>query len=101
MPGAASPRAQRLDQPAERESRDLAGRELSAMSFRPVAPSAALSAITGAQFGAQLPSCSYFDHHGKDHRPPTGSVIDQLSNLVVDVLLNQLDFTDFVGLKLA
>jgi hypothetical protein len=36
------------------------------------------------------------DHHRKDHRPAMGSVIDHLSEFVMQVLLYELDLDDLV-----
>ena len=44
--------------------------------------------------GAIAISCSYLDHHGKDHRPAARAGVDQLRDRVVHVLLQELDLGD-------
>ena len=104
--GSASPRRPALQQPAERERGDLAGRELARSAGRPSPPRLRSRASTSAQPGSARSvlsgephqsvverseddrpdissqtggvACSYLDHDGQDHRPAAGAVVDQL-----------------------
>jgi hypothetical protein len=113
-----------LEQPAERQRSGLARTELADQTpcrqlarrvpdqdVGPVSDACAprggclgfLTALRGARLcraGAergQGRETSNFDHHRENHRPSARSVVDQLPDGVVQVLLQQLDLGDVVG----